>query len=170
MAMKPLVSKILPPLIVALIIYAASFVPVLWEPLESLIACVWTFLLDPVSTPAWILFLLSGASLTGLVMLAVKLWPTSVPTWHDYQSDRFHEVRWWWSYNPSPDPLPFCPKDETRLVIDDQHYAFRLQCETCGEIWGPFQGKFHQLQATVKRQIERKIRTGEWRSTMQGAD
>jgi hypothetical protein len=134
--------------------------------------------------PNWLLIILviMGVFLLGGVLVIV--WATLRPTgrhhheylvpiqqgpeWSSYKSDTFDGVLWRWKYSQgySIDSLhPLCPHDYTDLVSRDFYNEVLLQCETCQKQFGPFPGDRQYLQGRIERQIIRKTRTGEWKTT-----
>jgi hypothetical protein len=73
---------------------------------------------------------------------------------------------WRWRYSEVGSGLDslwcFCPNDETQLVYVEDYDRVWFECETCRKRFGPLSGDKDHVLSMVKRQIDRKIRTGEW--------
>ena len=63
----------------------------------------------------------------------------------------------------------FCPQDDTQLIFKLPGVVDTLatiECESCGKIYGHYDGSQQNLISAIKRQIDRKIRSGEWREVV----
>ena len=63
----------------------------------------------------------------------------------------------------------FCPVDDTMLVFKlpfNITEVASIRCETCGTVYGHYESSREELISTIKRQIDRKIRSGEWREVV----
>ncbi len=93
------------------------------------------------------------------------------PSWKDYKEDRFYGMLWRWSYwgREVIDLWCFCPVCDTVLVYgEDRHVGTTtFSCETCNRLTGQEAGDKDYVFAKVKRQIDRKIRTGEWSKALE---
>jgi len=147
----------------------------MWSAVKK--ASTW-FFSGTVGTPAWLFCVLSGASLILLTFAVSKIRrEVNEPSWRDYLTDNFFGIKWRWAYASSGqinNPLGYCPGDDTLLVYRKEYaggsmfmgesHAITLHCETCGRQFGPFEGNDTYLCAKVERQIDRKVRNGEWKS------
>ena len=124
------------------------------------------WLADATTVANWQLLIL------GLLALAAPTWLTVVvlrrltPAWRRYREDHFLGMRWRWDYkNSQPQNVRcYCPEDDTQLTYHysqtDNEVIFR--CETCERIYGSFAGDVSYVRGVIRRQIQRKLRTGEW--------
>ncbi|HYW04184.1 MAG TPA: hypothetical protein VFA86_09600 [Gammaproteobacteria bacterium] len=84
-----------------------------------------------------------------------------------YRQDHFLGLRWRWRYrHGAPTGIwCYCPGDDTQLIYNysqvDNEVTFH--CETCGKRYGSFAGDYSYVRGLIRRQIDRKLRTGEWR-------
>ena len=136
--------------------------------LFSPLLAVWRWLVHSVPVPVWLLVALAVLALATVIRIVVAQLKSRSPHWLDYRADRFLGVHWRWTFSAGEVSriTPFCPIDDTLLVGDNGYKSFNLRCETCAQTWGPFEGDGHSLTGTIRRQIERKIRSGEWQSVV----
>jgi len=139
------------------------------------VAVAWLvgFLLSPVTVPVLVFGLLMLAVLYTVVSIGLTVRRPSVPAWYDYTEDTFLGVTWRWQYTSSghiEDLRPYCPDDDTVLVgrvIRGIVIQASLHCETCGKMFGPVEGDEADVMGKVKRQIDRKVRKGEWKQVVE---
>ncbi len=131
-----------------------------------------------IQTPLWLLCILSLAALivAALILLLVfqKKSESSEPSWNDYRKDFFHGMIWRWSYSASQkiqNVAAYCPRDDTILVYGYGRYDREtiFQCETCKQVFDPIQGDHDNALGVIERQIDRKLRTGEWKQVVLSA-
>ena len=95
------------------------------------------------------------------------------PTVTDYREDRFFGTVWRWHYaHGGPDGIwAFCPSCDTVLVYSYQRdfgdLKTTLHCETCNRAILTEPGDRDNLVGKVHRQIDRKIRSGEWKDCVE---
>lgn len=132
---------------------------------------------DATTLPTWSLYLL-GASAAGLSwQLGRRRSATpaapAAPRREDYLRDRFLGVLWEWRYNARQAPVDLwasCPDCATRLVSyttrPPEEKRLKMYCEHCRVNLLSEPGERDYLHARVARQIERKLRTGEWQDAV----
>jgi hypothetical protein len=95
-----------------------------------------------------------------------------------YRQDSLFGVSWQWSYHESQviHLLPLCPDCYGELVCEvftPDRFGRRdrgktrmsyFKCQKCGETKASLEGSRSQAEGDVAREIQRKVRTGEWRS------
>jgi hypothetical protein len=170
----PIRNSVIATLIATSIIWVVSTVipigPILgaWvvEPISVAARVAWQGLIYRVPTPAWVLGLLLLISVFACSRFLMGLRGNQQPQWMTYLSDHFYGTRWRWQFTESGNSIvrltPYCPVDDTQLVGVTGYLSVHLKCETCSQEWGPFSGSGVNLEDAVKRQIDRKLRTGEW--------
>jgi hypothetical protein len=158
----PIRDKVIAGLILALLLWLATFIPGLWAWTKS--ATRW-FFTKQVSTPLWLPVTLALTTIVVLKCLAgfFRREVPSKPNWRDYKSDCFFDMTWRWHYGASgqiENLNCFCPHDDTVLVGTQSTYPNRItfKCETCGKTFGPLDGHWKDLLGRVERQIDRKLR------------
>lgn len=149
---------------------------------KSLVALAWQSLASKYSVPVWLL-------LIGVLWILFTLYAVvrriliearqPQPDTHYFQ-DTFLGLTWRWTYsnqtiNP---PFCFCPSCDTLLIwditISEQYIAHfegksavtSIKCEHCHRELYHGDGDQRTIQAQVVRQIDRKIRTGEWQKPL----
>jgi len=127
---------------------------------------LWDVLQLPVATPLWQLVLLVGVSVSTLTVVLVRMVAGMRNKQHPYRRDLFFGMNWRWGYEGKQlvHLQSYCPDDDCELVYSqdkDQGIAFR--CETCDRQYSQYSMDINYLRGMVRRQIERKLRTGEWR-------
>jgi hypothetical protein len=170
-------DKVIAGLIIAAILGAVSYVSPWRAQALQLLGSMARWFLRPIafSIPTWVLILLALA-----VLLVAIRWMRNVvqrvraPRWSAYTKDSFHGVTWRWDWSPDGSLVQnlwcFCTKDETTLVAGTTTgIDTLLRCETCDKRTGPFSGDSDDLRNSIKRQIDRKLRTGEWKTARTGA-
>lgn len=175
----PVAKMVVAGVITAAVIGAFSFIPQLWSWVTGLTRAVWHHLLSNASIDTWKLYSLYFLSVVGAMVLFKPLIravfnKANGPTFHDYTEDSFFGLTWRWQYshNRFANVWAFCPACETTLVYsyDRLLEQVALHCETCAKELHRENGDREYLVAKVERQIDRKIRTGEWRSVVGVAD
>ncbi len=147
------------------------WIPSLWSLTKGAAAWVWGVANYTIGMPVW-----------GLALIAVFVVPTLVqiwnalrrPKWCDYVEDQFHGMRfrWSWQFRGVQGLRCYCPQDDTALVFSEDRdrwnvvVAVSWHCETCRRKFGPFEGGgLRYFNASIERQIDRKVRNDEWRKT-----
>jgi hypothetical protein len=167
-----IVGGVVSTLIAAAIVY---FVPSVWDGLKYSVSAIWFGLTYLVPIPVWAMIVLISLILPTLFVFASKLAQNPAPSWRDYTRDRFKGMIWRWRYSSTVGGCHnvwcYCPEDDTSLVYSQLGGVYDpkqivLTCETCGRQFGPFEGDREYFIASIERQIDRKIRTEEWRSVV----
>ncbi len=116
--------------------------------------------------PNWQLLVLGLLALAAPAWLTVILYRRLGPAWRRYREDDFLGMRWRWNYKGGePQEIRcYCPEDDTQLTY---HYSqtdneVHFRCETCERIYGSFAGDVSYVRGVIRRQVQRKLRTGEW--------
>ena len=114
-----------------------------------------------------LLFLLTRAILRQSATSAAKKSQLS------YTSDQFHGLIWRWSIDSDLEPYfisTFCPRCDMQLHPRGSPYpdSTQFQCDKCGYISEVIKLEPAQLEEWVIREIQRKLRTNEWKLPIQG--
>jgi hypothetical protein len=136
----------------------------------------WAFLLASSAVQHWLLILLVLLSVPTILLAAYLAWTlifpekATGPDWTSYTTDSFGGLLWRWRYaNGDIDRLlSFCPVCDLQLFPDSTStLADRISfhCESCGETIATHQGPYRYFEGTIKRLIQRKLRTEKWRKT-----
>ena len=158
-------------ILLAAALFVLSRIPTAWRYVASFFSRIGAHLVSHLSVPFWLFYILLLMGMPFLGWCFLRLRRRAGPRVGDYTSDRFLEVDWTWHYvwGSTPEGIwCFCPDDNTRLVNSEDSYrhSITLECETCKRKWGPIQGGMYDLTNKIARQIERKIRTGEWKKVV----
>ena len=136
------------------------------------------WLIAPTLTPHWLLILLSFAAVIVIARVAVRLFGSSGDsvTKHEYTQDRFWGVLWRWRYGQDGiwQVVSFCPNCDMQiypsLEYGDMIYGkpdgSRFTCDHCGQFDEVVPIHLNQIENSVIRQVQRKLRTGEWCDTL----
>jgi len=139
-----------------------------WPLITNAILAAWQFIFTPILIPLWLLALLSFSAVAIVIIIFVVVFHRE--THSDYTSDEFYGVKWRWQYfdgGSLDEPVPFCVKCDFQLkptfassysAVD--HWVYR--CENCGHVGADFRESISDFHDRVRRQIQRKLRSGEW--------
>jgi hypothetical protein len=169
----PLRNRVLGGLIVALLIWLATFIPAVWHACKSASIWLFHFLLSSVPIPIWLILLISPIIIFILIKVVTTLRKESGEhlNWRDYDKDEILGMNWRWRYSLSNGSIEniwcFCPFDNTRLVYEDWYSKIYFVCETCEKRFGPFKGDLNYNISRAKRQIERKLTNNEWKAVVE---
>jgi len=164
-------GSLLAGLILAAILY---FVPGVSPWLVRVLRIVWAFVAWRVPVPLGLLFLLVNPIVAiGVILAMVALKPGSLPEFYAYKEDRLFNAVWRWEYGSSGiwDLASFCESCDLRLVYSDARVGFgrnvtKLICERCNRQVYETEGDYEYLKAKVEREIDRRIRTNEYKKSL----
>ena len=127
-------------------------------------------------TPNWLLFLLVLLCLPTLIIIGALAWQNVFPStphspsWKNYTTDIFFNLRWRWTYGTNGqiyDTHSFCPYCDFQVYAKDvssyaviEHIAFH--CDSCGCNLGEFQESIYSLESKIKRFVQQKLRNETW--------
>jgi hypothetical protein len=124
--------------------------------------------------PGWVLLILGFLALITIVRFVIGLRQGVAPAHQNYKQQRLYGANWRWSWcgGEISTLWCYCPECETELVYDDSPARDLLSplpartdfvCENCSKIVAsiPGGGKSYAIGA-VKREIQRRVRTGEF--------
>ena len=88
-----------------------------------------------------------------------------------YTTDRFHGLVWRWLMDSDFQPYhisTFCPNCDMQLYPGSPGYGYSTQfhCDKCGFTSEVIEMESVLLEGWVSREIQRKLRTEEWRQAM----
>lgn len=161
------------------IVAAISFMPGAWVWFLDLLSRFLGYLQNTSELPNWSLHLLAIFSVLWLVGIVLKIgtvFRSDDPGISSYLEDRFFGAIWRWEYvNGKPVNIwAYRPQCDTELIYSHQRDVGEtntmLICETCDRSVLTQSGDKNYLIAKVYRQIERKLRTGEWSCTVQNTN
>jgi hypothetical protein len=178
--MKTVLAKTVAAILAATVVgmFAALRGPVLrvfgraWS--QTRLSVNWLF--DPLPAPR---ILVIGLLVVAFSLAARRLRSRAVeelpaaPSPRDYREDAFLGLVWRWTYDSSGQPrsvYPFCPQCDLQLQpgIGLFHMTTELHCDRCRRELLSCDQDWPNLQARIVREIQRALRTGEWRSGRAG--
>lgn len=143
-----------------------------WALAQQTIEPLWQHLMTPSLWPNWVAYLVSIPSTMAVFFLAWRYLQYRKSSSRLFKELNYLGSVWRWN-SPSdlPNALqPYCPSCNTLLVYEElggrfgnQSQSVALHCEACQTIPTEQPGTWKYLQARTAREIERLIRTGEWR-------
>lgn len=145
--------------------------------LQVLFSIIWTYeaLLTSYTIPLWALILISILALSTIVRFLINLQGSSKPEHLSYREDFIYGAnwRWKWSRNEISNIQCYCPKCDSLLVYDDSSCHTRYTdvtktdfiCQNCESqlVTSIHGGNKNYAINAVKREIERRIRTNEYK-------
>lgn len=156
--------------------YTVSFLSWVWS---GLVWC-WGFLITSYALPGWGWLIISMFAIVGVVniYLALKGEPEE-PEFKSYTEDFFYGAKWRWNWTGTQvsNVWCFCPSCDATLIYDDSScrsfYSDTNEtdfiCENCNRKVTSINGgnKGFAIGA-VKREIDRRVRTDEYKNHIQG--
>ena len=165
-----LITAVLLPLLVGVAVEVFTSTEVLKATLKGLTA-MWGFFAKPVALPLGAVLLLPIVAVAATVALIVFLQHRSSAPYTSYTSDLVFGLVWHWDW--SGDKMTnmriFCPSCSYRLIFEEKDplpYPYtpdtKVECHHCGyeQHWNEPRAK---LLDKAVREIERRIRTGEYK-------
>jgi len=134
-----------------------------------------------VTWPVWALVLLAllvpTVALLALRAVSLRQNQWVLQEWAGYRSDHIFGVKWSWRYDTSgiSHITGFCPRCDMRLVYSEERLDGQppdmfepadctvFVCEKCGARSERVPGYFSHVLGRVEREIDRRIRTEEWK-------
>lgn len=179
----PIWSKVAASVITAAILYGATFIPGLYGAVWNGIRAASKWLIASTLVANWLLIPLSILAIATIVGIAARFCRPSeshtAATEEDYNEDRFWDVVWRWRYghNGIYQVVSFCPmcdmqiyaKQEYGDMIYNKPDGSRFECDHCRQFKTVIPVHISNLENTVIRQIQRKLRTGEWLAVVKKA-
>lgn len=138
---------------------------------------IWTYeaLLTSYTVPLWVLIIISVLALTTIIRFLINLQGSSKPEHLSYKEDFIYGAnwRWKWTKNEVSNIQCYCPKCDSLLVYDDSSCHTRYTdvtktdfiCQNCESqlVTSIHGGNKNYAINAVKREIERRIRTNEYK-------
>ena len=152
--------------------YVIIFLSWLWS---GVVWC-WDALVASYSLPGWVWLLIFILAFVGLVNIYLSLKGESEePEFKSYIEDFIHGAKWRWSWmgNQISNVWCFCPRCDATLVYDDSSCRSLCSdvnktdfiCENCGHsvVASITGGNKDYATGAIRREIERRVRTGEYK-------
>lgn len=140
---------------------------------------LWAFFTQKTQLPNWLIFLLalSGIALVAILFIKITNNKKASLTFQSYTRDSFFDLNFEWSYRLGDEPWDFktlCPECLNEVTAQEKtdfshQYSINKKhefvCSNCNYS-ASFDGEIHNFYGEVKKSISRKIRTGEWRTSL----
>lgn len=145
---------------------------------------LWNALLSYYLLPGWVfliigLFAIFGLAI-GIAVLYGVLQPQKEPAYQSYTEDMLYEAKWRWSWNGNKvlNLWCFCPVCDAELIPVKAFRETNFTCEHCppdsedyyhrprGRVVSTMPGDGRNVINAVEREIRRRIRTGEYVSSI----
>ncbi len=182
----PIRNLIVFPVIAGLILAGLLyFIPKLLAFVLSTISTIWNYLLSRTFLPNSLLCLLVVLAIPTVLNLTRYFFRNKIqkasnePSIKSYTTDNIFGMTWKWSFitehnMPSQNLWCFCPNCSNRLVHSssyDNHMRLTtiFSCENCNFHSNSFRGDRDDVLGTVRRAVERKVTTGEWKNIIEGS-
>lgn len=147
---------------------------------KSLLEGTWHLLTSTLSLPVWLILVGASWILFTLYLIAkvILLRAIEPQPYTYYFRDEFWGLTWMWTYSGRTidPPWCYCPSCETQLICVITAPPFydtttqpriAISCERCHRTLYEDEGDLHTVQGQIARQIERRIRTGEWKQVVE---
>ncbi len=163
----PVWSKVIASAIIGLAVWLIGNSLGVWPSVESYFWSLIHYALESSLIPNWIILIGALSFLLFVVVILRTLW-LSFFNWHAYTSDEFLGInwRWHWEGNEILGLIPFCPTCElevTGYMPEYSEYQTVFHCDRCNTSLQSLNMEPQHIADRVIREIQRKVRTGEWR-------
>ncbi|QHI69493.1 hypothetical protein [Tichowtungia aerotolerans] len=170
------VATLIATLIIAIVKPMRNMAIVVFKWLWQIILAFKAHLGSTASVPWWLVYavlaiiilLLSRAIRQALQSLATDVAKASPLS---YTTDHFHGLVWRWRMDSDFQPYrisTFCPHCDMQLRPCSSGYGYSTQfhCDKCGFSSSNIEMETGQLEEWISREIQRKLRTNEWKQEL----
>lgn len=164
-------TRVIGGVLTAGILWAISKIPGALSWVADRCVSFWHHITNSSIVPNGLLYLLGGCAVYSLLATGRYFWQLRGPTVNQYNEDKFLGLVWRWSFTFKGSPTntwAFCPNCDTQLVYTPKYEYGNiktiLSCETCNTNLLTHEGDKDYLVEKINRQIDRKIRNGDWMS------
>jgi hypothetical protein len=175
----PVWSKVIASVIVALIGAVVSYLAGWWPIIMSVLDATCRYLVATTMIRNWMFLILLLCAGLFVLTLSGAAWivltgKKSKEEYKIYKTDRILDLVWRWRYDSSGEIISlgaFCPKCDMQLapqsVPDGQGNAKIVYlCDDCGDAAKVFPGILIEVESLVKRHIQKRLRSGNWRGAV----
>lgn len=154
----------------AVCLWIGSLYAPFWKWFSGSLQTGWSHLMASSQYPNWSAYLVSLLAAISLLRRALRAWRSRTESTSRFKQLSFMGSVWRWnsiSHHPSA-LMAYCPHCDTALVyahyLDayDRHRV-RWRCQRCDLVCTDDSGDKDDLNGRVSREIDRLIRTSEWR-------
>lgn len=153
-------------------VWVAGWFEPFWKYCVGYIAAGWSHLMASSQYPNWSAYLVSLLALISALIWAFMAWSSRKDNQKRFNQFNFLGSGWRWNTisNSPVGLLAYCPECDIRLVYEetggrfsDEPKTIALHCEKCDAVRTCELGDLEHLNGRVSREIDRLIRTGQWR-------
>jgi hypothetical protein len=157
-----------------IVVLLGTLIHGLWTWVSTIAVELYRFLISSVTIPIGVIAILAVLSLPTLIKMVKSFLPNKkVPKLRMYTEDIFDGMIWRWKLfepNNVMELLCFCPDDQMELVPDPSSNIHSdltsFHCGRCNRDWEPLVGTEDDIKKRITLEIDRKIRTGEWKEVV----
>ena len=164
-AEHPIAATIIGTVGSSIILWILSFIPITRGWIWSAMSWAYDMLIRGYIIPLWVIILVGLYTLFGLVILFIYVYRRlSRPPYLDYTEDIIEGLKWRWSWSSDgvSDLWCFCHKCDALLIRTNAGISMcGFRCERCLDIPVFKNGAVNDFLGKIKREIDRRIRTGE---------
>ena len=140
----------------------------------------WDALMSDYSINGWLILIFGLFSIVGLLLVMVRLYsllkPQTKREYLNYTEDFIYGAKWRWSWNQNriSNLWCYCPSCDAQLIYQEELIDTHLICEWCthGQQFPKstaiLRGNWNYARDATKREISRRVRTNEYRTTKNG--
>jgi hypothetical protein len=168
----PVWSKVISWAIIALLVLLGSYWVGAWPTIENHFRPLTSYAAGSSSIPNWIILIGAISFLFTVAAITKHLWLRfSPPGWKDYTSDEILGInwRWRWDNNAIAGLIAFCPTCDMEVsgyTPEYTEFQTDFYCDRCNRSLQTLNMEPQYIADRVIREIERKVRTGEWRAAV----
>lgn len=155
----------------AVFAWVMDWVKPVWEWLLAALKSCWSHLVTSSLIPNWVTYAMSLALAISALRWALRAWESRKDNHERFTQFNFMGGVWRWNFMSGAiwNLGVYCPTCDGVLVYEENTDQFfrtvvNWHCERCNSICVSCKGDKDYLNDRVKREIDRLIRTGEWRN------
>ena len=155
-----------------LFLWLVGWLKPVWSFAHQAFESLWMHLMAQSQWPNWSAYLVSLLAAISALRWAFKAWSSRKDNHNRFNQFNFLGSGWRWntiSHRPIG-LVAYCPDCDIRLVYEetggrfsDEPKTIALQCEKCDVVRTCELGDLKHLTSRVSREIDRLVRTGQWR-------
>jgi hypothetical protein len=150
-----------------------------WDWVVRSASSFWRYAGEASGMPNWAVYVLVLIAAHSLIRSVLRLLANRKDNFRRYRQDNLFGALWRWEYM-SDGPaglLAYCSRCKLQLTYSTSGGRFTLDavttslhCERCATKPVTLEGNHHDMLGRVRREVVRKIETGEWRAAVDAQD